>query len=43
MTINLVCNSLVGTELYMSPLLFNGLTTGQVDIRHNVFKSDAYS
>ncbi len=27
----------------MSPLLFNGLRTGQVDIRHNVFKSDVYS
>ena len=43
MTINLACNSLRGTELYMSPLLFNGLRTGQVDIRHNVFKSDVYS
>ena len=43
MTINLICNSLRGTELYMSPLLFNGLRTGQVDIRHNVFKSDVYS
>ena len=27
----------------MSPLLFNGLRTGQVDIKHNVFKSDVYS
>ena len=43
MTMNLACNSLRGTELYMSPLLFNGLRTGQVDIRHNVFKSDVYS
>ena len=43
MTINLACNSLRGTELYMSPLLFNGLRTGQVDIRHNVFRSDVYS
>ena len=42
-TINLISNSLRGTELYMSPLLFNGLRTGQVDIRHNVFKSDVYS
>jgi len=43
MTINLLSNSLRGTELYMSPLLFNGLRTGQVDIKHNVFKSDVYS
>ena len=38
-----VVNSLRGTELYMSPLLFNGLRTGQVDIKHNMFKSDVYS
>ena len=43
MTINLISNSLRGTELYMSPLLFNGLRTGQVDIKHNAFKSDVYS
>ena len=43
MTINLASNSLRGTELYMSPLLFNGLRTGQVDIKHNIFKSDVYS
>jgi hypothetical protein len=40
---NLVNNSLRGTELYMSPLLFNGLRTGQIDIKHNLFKSDVYS
>ena len=40
---SLVLNSLRGTELYMSPLLFNGLRTGQVDIKHNMFKSDVYS
>ena len=40
---SIVVNSLRGTELYMSPLLFNGLRTGQVDIKHNVFKSDVYS
>ena len=27
----------------MSPLLFNGLRTGQIDIKHNLFKSDVYS
>ena len=35
--------SLKGTELYMSPLLFNGLRTGQIDIMHNTYKSDVYS
>ena len=43
LTINLISNSLRATELYMSPLLFNGLRSGQVDIKHNVFKSDVYS
>ena len=43
LTINLISNSLRGTELYMSPLLFNGLRNGQIDIKHNVFKSDVYS
>ena len=42
-TISMVNNSLKGTELYMSPLLFNGLRTGQVDVKHNLFKSDVYS
>ena len=27
----------------MSPLLFNGLKTNQLDIKHNLFKSDVYS
>ena len=36
-------NSLRGTELYMSPLLFNGLRTGRVDVKHNLYKSDVYS
>ena len=40
---SMVVNSLRGTELYMSPLLFNGLRNGQVDIKHNMFKSDVYS
>ena len=42
-TKSMVVNSLRGTELYMSPLLFNGLRNGQVDIKHNMFKSDVYS
>jgi hypothetical protein len=36
-------NTLRGTELYMSPLLFNGLRTGQEDIKHNPYKSDVFS
>ncbi len=36
-------NTLRGTELYMSPLLYNGLRTNQIDIKHNLFKSDVYS
>ena len=35
--------SLKGTELYMSPLLFNGLRAGQIDVNHNIYKSDVYS
>ena len=35
--------SLKGTELYMSPLLFNGLRSRQIDVKHNVYKSDVYS
>lgn len=36
-------STLRGTELYMSPLLFNGLRTGRKDIKHNSFKSDVFS
>ena len=43
MSQNRQINTLRGTELYMSPLLFNGLKTNQLDIKHNVFKSDVYS
>jgi hypothetical protein len=32
-----------GTELYMSPLLFNGLRTHQNDVKHNTYKSDVFS
>ena len=42
-TQNLQINTLRGTEMYMSPLLFNGLRTNQIDIKHNLFKSDVYS
>ena len=43
MSQNRQINTLRGTELYMSPLLFNGLKTNQLDIKHNLFKSDVYS
>ncbi len=42
-TYSLVNGSLRGTELYMSPLLFNGLRNGQIDVSHNAIKSDVYS
>ena len=42
-TISSIQYSLKGTELYMSPLLFNGLRSRQIDVKHNVYKSDVYS
>ena len=36
-------NTLRGTELYMSPALFEGLKRGENDIRHDPFKSDMFS
>ena len=36
--------TLRGTELYMSPLLFNALKkAGDIDIQYNPYKSDVYS
>lgn len=35
--------TLRGTELYMAPLLFNGLKTRTFDVNHNPFKSDVFS
>ena len=32
-----------GTELYMSPILFNGLKSNLVQVSHNTFKSDVFS
>lgn len=40
---NKLLNTLRGTELYMSPLLFNALRTNMSDIKHNAFKSDVFS
>ena len=36
-------STLRGTELYMSPLLYNGLHENKEDIKHNQFKSDMFS
>ena len=36
-------STLRGTELYMSPLLYNGLHDNKDDVRHNPFKSDVFS
>ena len=36
--------TLRGTELYMSPLLFNALrNTGEIDVQYNPYKSDVFS
>ena len=35
--------TLIGSELYMSPLLFNGFINGKDRINHNTFKSDVFS
>ena len=36
-------STLRGTELYMSPILFNGLQNRIFDINHNPYKSDVFS
>jgi len=36
-------NTLRGTELYMSPVLFDGLKNNKNDINHNPYKSDVFS
>ena len=43
METNKQLSTLRGTELYMSPLLFNGLRLNQNDIKHNSYKSDVFS
>ena len=32
-----------GSELYMSPILFNGLRARVIHVRHNTYKSDVFS
>ena len=41
--INKQLNSLRGTELYMSPALYEGLKNEKDDVSHNPFKSDVFS
>ena len=36
-------NTLRGTELYMSPLLYDGLKKDKDDVTHNPYKSDVFS
>ena len=36
-------NTLRGTELYMSPALYNGLKINKDDVDHDPFKSDLFS
>ena len=36
-------NTLRGTELYMSPLLYNSLHENKEDVKHNQYKSDMFS
>ena len=36
-------NTLRGTELYMSPALYNGLKHDKIDVSHDSFKSDVFS
>ena len=36
-------STLRGTELYMSPLLYNGFHGNKEDVKHNPFKSDMFS
>ena len=39
----IICSRARGTEVYMSPLLFRGLCSRVLLIRHNTYKSDVYS
>ena len=36
-------NTLRGTDIYMSPLLYNGLKSSKEDVQHNLYKSDVFS
>ena len=36
-------NTLRGTDIYMSPILYNGLKASKEDVQHNLYKSDVFS
>ena len=36
-------NTLRGTDIYMSPILYNGLKLSKEDVIHNIYKSDVFS
>ena len=39
----IVVQRIRGSELYMSPILFNGLRSGLIQVQHNTYKSDVFS
>ena len=39
----LIVQRVRGSELYMSPILFHGLHTNLIQVRHNTYKSDVFS
>ena len=39
----IVVQRIRGSELYMSPILFLGLRTGLIQVKHNTYKSDVFS
>jgi len=39
----LIVQRVRGSELYMSPILFNGLHQGKIQVEHNTYKSDVFS
>ena len=39
----IVVQRIRGSELYMSPILFNGFRSKQFQVRHNTYKSDVFS
>ena len=38
-----MANTIRGSELYMSPLLYNAFKNANKDVKHNAFKSDVFS
>ena len=41
--LNKKMNTLKGTDIYMSPILYHGLKKEQDDVKHNMYKSDVFS